>query len=179
MTEAEQRKSARAFANRWKDKGNEEQHKQDYWKELLNDVFGINEYGYLEFEKPVPMLEDGKKTTKFIDVYIPSVKALIEQKGIAFDLDTPEQRGKSKVTPFEQAKRYNDWLPHNEKARWLITSNFETIRIYDTNNIIAKPVEIQLAELPDRFHELDFLVDDKITKIRQEAKISEDAASRS
>lgn len=175
MTETEQRKSAQAFAERWKDKGNEEQHKQDYWKELLNDVFGINEYGYLEFEKPVPMLEDGKKTTKFIDVYIPSVKALIEQKGIAFDLDTPEQRGKSKVTPFEQAKRYNDWLPHNEKARWLITSNFETIRIYDTNNIIAKPVEIQLAELPDRFHELDFLVDDKITKIRQEAKISEDA----
>lgn len=175
MTETEQRKSAQAFAGRWKDKGNEEQHKQDYWKELLNDVFGINEYGYLEFEKPVPMLEDGKKTTKFIDVYIPSVKALIEQKGIAFDLDTPEQRGKSKVTPFEQAKRYNDWLPHNEKARWLITSNFETIRIYDTNNIIAKPVEIQLAELPDRFHELDFLVDDKITKIRQEAKISEDA----
>ena len=175
MNETEQRKSAQAFAERWKDKGNEEQHKQDYWKELLNDVFGINEYGYLEFEKPVPMLEDGKKTTKFIDVYIPSVKALIEQKGIAFDLDTPEQRGKSKVTPFEQAKRYNDWLPHNEKARWLITSNFETIRIYDTNNIIAKPVEIQLAELPDRFHELDFLVDDKITKIRQEAKISEDA----
>lgn len=175
MTETEQRKSAQAFAERWKDKGNEEQHKQDYWKELLNDVFGINEYGYLEFEKPVSMLEDGKKTTKFIDVYIPSCKVLIEQKGIAFDLDTPEQRGKSKVTPFEQAKRYNDWLPHNEKARWLITSNFETIRIYDTNNIIAKPVEIQLAELPDRFHELDFLVDDKITKIRQEAKISEDA----
>lgn len=175
MTETEQRKSAQAFAERWKDKGNEEQHKQDYWKELLNDVFGINEYGYLEFEKPVPMLEDGKKTTKFIDVYIPSCKVLIEQKGIAFDLDMPEQRGKSKVTPFEQAKRYNDWLPHNEKARWLITSNFKTIRIYDTNNIIAKPVEIQLAELPDRFHELDFLVDDKITKIRQEAKISEDA----
>lgn len=175
MNETEQRKSAQAFAGRWKDKGNEEQHKQDYWKELLNDVFGINEYGYLEFEKPVPILEDGKKTTKFIDVYIPSCKVLIEQKGIAFDLDTPEQRGKSKVTPFEQAKRYNDWLPHNEKARWLITSNFKTIRIYDTNNIIAKPVEIQLAELPDRFHELDFLVDDKITKIRQEAKISEDA----
>ena len=175
MTETEQRKSAQAFADRWKDKGNEEQHKHDYWEELLEDVFGINEYGYLEFEKKVPMLEDGKKTTKYIDVYIPSVKALIEQKGIAFDLDTPEQRGKSKVTPFEQAKRYNDWLPHNEKARWLITSNFETIRIYDTNNIIAKPVEIQLAELPDRFHELDFLVDDKITKIRQEAKISEDA----
>ena len=126
MNDTEQRKSAQAFADRWKDKGNEEQHKQDYWKELLNDVFGINEYGYLEFEKPVPMLEDGKKTTKFIDVYIPSVKALIEQKGIAFDLDTPEQRGKSKVTPFEQAKRYNDWLPHNEKARWLITSNSVT-----------------------------------------------------
>lgn len=175
MNETEQRKSAQAFADRWKGKGNEEQHKQDYWKELLNDVFGINEYGYLEFEKPVPMLEDGKKTTKFIDVYIPSVKALIEQKGIAFDLDTPEQRGKSKVTPFEQAKRYNDWLPHSEKARWLITSNFKSVRIYDTNNIIAKPVEIQLEELPDRFHELDFLVDETITKIRQEAKISEDA----
>ena len=175
MNETEQRKSAQAFADRWKGKGNEEQHKQDYWKELLNDVYGINEYGYLEFEKPVPMLEDGKKTTKFIDVYIPSVKALIEQKGIAFDLDTPEQRGKSKVTPFEQAKRYNDWLPHSEKARWLITSNFKSIRIYDTNNIIAEPVEILLEELPNRFHELDFLVDETITKIRQEAQISEDA----
>lgn len=175
MNDIEQRKAAQAFADRWKDKGNEEQHKQDYWKELLKDIFGIDEYGYLEFEKPVPMLEDGKKTTKFIDVYIPSVKTLVEQKGIAFDLDTPEQRGKYKVTPFEQAKRYNDWLPHTEKVRWLITSNFKTIRIYDTNNLIEKPIEIQLEELPDRFHELDFLVDASIQAIRQEAKISEDA----
>ena len=187
MTETEQRKSAQAFAERWKDKGNEEQDKQDYWKELLSEVFGINKHGYFKFEKPVKVavpltVEEaraGKKpktTTKFIDVYIPSVNVLIEQKGIKYSLDMPEQRGDLKLTPLEQAKLYNNGLLHHERARWIITSNFKTIRVYDTSaSLMDFATEIQLEELPDRFHELDFLIDASIQKIRKEEKISEEA----
>ena len=187
MNELDQRKAAKEFADRWKGKGNEEQDKHDYWKELLSEVFGINKHGYLKFEKPVKVavpltVEEaraGKKpktTTKFIDVYIPSVNVLIEQKGIKYSLDMPEQRGDLKLTPLEQAKLYNNGLLHHERARWIITSNFKTIRVYDTSaSLIDYATEIQLEELPDRFHELNFLIDASIQKIRKEEKVSEEA----
>ena len=183
MNDIEQRKAAKAFADRWKGIGNEEQDKQNYWKELLKEIFGIDKYGYLKFEKPVkvtiPLTAEealaGKKaktTTKFIDIYLPSVNVLIEQKGIKYDLDIPEQRGDLKITPLEQAKLYNNALLHHERARWIITSNFKTIRVYDTaKSLINIETEIQLEELPDKLHELDFLIDTTIQQIRKEEKI--------
>ena len=189
MNDIEQRKAAKAFADRWKGIGNEEQDKQNYWKELLKEIFGIDKYGYLKFEKPVkvtiPLTAEealaGKKaktTTKFIDIYLPSVNVLIEQKGIKYDLDIPEQRGDLKITPLEQAKLYNNALLHHERARWIITSNFKTIRVYDTaKSLINIETEIQLEELPDKLHELDFLIDTTIQQIRKEEKISEKAGA--
>ena len=35
------------------------------------------------------------------------------------------------MTPYEQAKMYNDSLRLSEKARWIVTSNFAEIWIYD------------------------------------------------
>ena len=178
MTETEQRKSAQAFAERWKDKGREKADDRSYWTQLLQEIFGIDDATkYFEAAKKVEVLEsDGKKHSREIDIYIPSAKVLIEQKGVNIDLSKKgHQSGGDMLTAYEQAKRYNDWLSKSEAARWIIACNFAEFWIYDMNAPTAPPLKIQLAELPDRFHELDFLVDDKITKIRQEAKISEDA----
>ena len=40
MTTAEQREAARKFYNTWKDKTDEKQHGQSFWRALLSDVFG-------------------------------------------------------------------------------------------------------------------------------------------
>ncbi len=189
MNEQEQRKGAIAFAKRWKGIGNEEQDKQNYWKELLKEIYGIERYNYLKFEKPVDVVipvsveearegKKAKKSKKFIDVYLPSVHVLIEQKGVKYNLDLPEQRGELKLTPLEQAKLYNSALLHHERARWIITCNFQTIRVYDTaKSLIDIETEIQLEELPDRFHELDFLIDESIQQIRKEEKVSAKAGA--
>lgn len=71
---------------------------------------------------------DGKIHSRRIDGYIPSVKVLTEQKDSSHPLDKKElQSGGELLTPYEQAKRYNDNLPFDEKARWIVTSNFISI----------------------------------------------------
>jgi len=178
MNDTEQRKAARAFANRWQGKGSEKADDRSYWTQLLQEVYGIEDATkYYEAAKKVEVLEsDGKKHSREIDIYIPSAKVLIEQKGVTIDLSKKGyQSGGDLMTPYEQAKRYNDWLGKEEAARWIITCNFAEFWVYDMNNPTADPVKILLEELPDRLHELDFLIDDSIRKIRQEAKISEDA----
>ncbi|MBQ6778533.1 MAG: class I SAM-dependent DNA methyltransferase, partial [Acidaminococcaceae bacterium] len=178
MNDTEQRKAARAFANRWQGKGSEKADDRSYWTQLLQEVYGIEDATkYYEAAKKVEVLEsDGKKHSREIDIYIPSAKVLIEQKGVTIDLSKKGyQSGGDLMSPYEQAKRYNDWLGKEEAARWIITCNFAEFWVYDMNNPTADPLKIRLEELPDRLHELDFLIDDSIRKIRQEAKISEDA----
>lgn len=81
MTDTEQREAARQFANRWKKGGDEKQECHSFWIELLQNVLGVkNPTEYIQFEKPVHLREgDGKIHTRYIDGYIPAVKALIEQ----------------------------------------------------------------------------------------------------
>ena len=67
MTDEEQRKRAKQFAERWEGKGNEKQHCQSYWNDLVQNVFGVELVTeYLDFEKTVCVNDN----TKFIDVYI-------------------------------------------------------------------------------------------------------------
>ena len=58
--------------------------------------------------------------TKRIDAYIPETRIIIEQKSLGIALDKKvHQSGGLNLTPYEQAKRYNDNLPFDEKARWI------------------------------------------------------------
>ena len=120
-----------------------------YWMQLLRDVLGVeNVMKYVLFEKPVKLPEgDGKVHTRYIDAYIPDVKVLIEQKGSVHKLDEKEyQSGGEQLTPYEQAKRYNDNLPLSEKARWIVTSNFLEIWIYDMKETVPEPTKLSLPE---------------------------------
>ena len=84
--------------------------------------------------------DNGKVNTKHIDVYIPSTKVMIEMKGKNINLSrTIRQSDGKKLTPFEQAKRYSDFLPVSEKPKWIIVSNFKQIDIHDMDKPLDKP----------------------------------------
>ena len=110
---------------------------------------------------------------KRIDAYLPDTHVLIEQKSRGKRLDQKiHNSGDIELTPYEQAKRYNDKLPYNEKARWIITSNFEEIWIYDMNLRIPEPVKILLMEFPSKYPLLSFLARQDIKKLSREMEVS-------
>lgn len=175
MTDSEQREAARQFANKWKDGGDEKQDCHKFWLDLLTDVLGVEHAtDYIQFEKAVKLNEaDGKIHTRYIDGYIPAVKVLIEQKGSSHKLDEKEhQSGGDELTPFEQAKRYNDNIPFSENARWIVTSNFTEIWIYDMEKPTADPEKISVEDLQQKYTMLDFLVKKEVKEISHEMEVS-------
>ena len=102
LSQQDQQKAARKFADNWKDKGDEKQETQRFWIQLLQNVLGVADgASYIEFEKRVKLSH-----TSFIDAYIASTKVLIEQKGIKIDLHKAyEQSDGAVLTPFELEKR--------------------------------------------------------------------------
>lgn len=124
MTDAQQREAARQFYYRWNGKGKEDEDARSYWIEVLTNILGVeNVTERVNFEKKV-IGADGN--TKRIDVYIPETHVLIEQKSLGIALDKP-QAGHGGKTPYEQAKEYDNYLPFDERARWIVTSNFAEI----------------------------------------------------
>lgn len=170
MTDAEQREAARQFANKWKGRGREDEDGRSYWIDFLSNVLGMdNVTDRVEFERKVVV--DGN--TKRIDVYIPETHVLIEQKSLGKALDQKIMNsGSIELTPYDQAKRYNDNLPYDEKARWIITSNFSDIWIYDMNTRVPEAVEISLDEIPDKYPLLDILTKKDVHKISHEMEVS-------
>ena len=172
MTDALQREAARQFIYRWRNKGNEDEDARSYWIEILTNILGVDRATErVSFEKKV-VGADGN--TKRIDVYIPETRVLIEQKSLGIELDRP-QAGHGGMTPFEQAKMYDNGLPFSEKARWLVTSNFAEIWIYDMNQRRPEPVKLALEDLQAKYHMLDFLVNRETKKVTDEMKLSLDA----
>ncbi|MBO4437856.1 MAG: class I SAM-dependent DNA methyltransferase [Spirochaetaceae bacterium] len=171
MTQIEQRKAAKEFAEFWKDKGDEKQYTQQFWTSLLRDICGVSSpEKVIDFEKRVKI-----NGTKYIDGYIADTRVAIEQKGSKIDLDKAErQSDKEELTPFGQAKRYNDNLPFSEKCRWIVVSNFTEFRIYDMERIEPeKEFEtVKLCDLPKEFYRLQFLIDQKNENIRREEELS-------
>ena len=169
MTDAQQREAARQFYYKWTGKGREDEDARSYWIDILQDILGVEHVtDRVDFEKKV-IGADGN--TKRIDVYIPETHVLIEQKSLGIALDKP-QAGHDSMTPYEQAKMYDNGLPHSEKARWIVTSNFREIWIYDMEQRRPEPVKIALADLQSKYHMLDFLVNQETKTISDEMKVS-------
>ena len=170
MTDTEQREAARQFANRWNGKGKEDEDGRSFWIDLLSNVLGMeNVTERLNFEKKVVI--DGH--TKRIDVYIPETRVIIEQKSIGKSLDQKiRNSGDVDLTPFEQADRYNSKLTFDERARWIVTSNFSEIWIYDMNQKQPEPTKIVLEDLRNKYSLLEFMVKKDVQKISHEMEIS-------
>ena len=169
MTDMEKRTAAAKFAADWKGRGDEKQETQAFWLALLQKVYGIDEpEKYVAFEVPVKM-----DHTSFIDGYIESTRVLIEQKGRDIDLKRGyKQSDGSMLTPYQQARRYAGYLPHDQNPRWIVVCNFNEFQIHDMNRPNDEPEVVKLANLEKEFHRLQFLVDTGSEHIKKEMEIS-------
>ena len=169
MTDMEKRTAAARFAADWKGRGDEKQETSLFWIALLQKVYGIEEPDkYISFEVPVKL-----DHTSFIDGYIESTRVLIEQKGRDIDLRKGyKQSDGSMLTPYQQARRYAGYLPHDQNPRWIIVCNFQEFQIHDMNRPNDEPEVLKLADLEKEFHRLQFLVDTGSEHIKKEMEIS-------
>lgn len=169
MNLKEQQKQAKAFIERWENRGNERQDTQSFWLDLLQSVYGIeNPSEYIKFEDTVMM-----DHTSFMDGYIDATKVLIEQKGANKDLSKAiKQSDGSFLTPFQQAKRYSANLPYSKQPRWIITCNFKEFYVYDMEKPHGEPTVIRLEDLEKEAYRLEFIVGTTNEHLEREMAIS-------
>lgn len=165
----EQKKEARKFIERWKNRGEEKKDSQSFWLDLLEHVYGIeNAVDYITFEDNVLI-----DKTSFMDGYISKTNVLIEQKSKNKSLKKAiKQSDGTLLTPFQQAKRYSANLPYSKRPRWIITCNFKEFYVYDMENPNFEEEVIRLEDLEKDYYRLDFLIDKNNEHIEKEAKVS-------
>lgn len=153
-------RAAKQFVQQWKGRGDEKQETQSFWIQLLDQVFEDHHYNKdILFEQTADKIEGGKYFKDVVIFRNTDHCVLVEQKGSKYELDEKEPRHGLMLTPFEQAKEYDDKSGYNDKARWIITCNFREFWIYDmtkTGKELYTPVaKLKLEELPKH---LDWLV---------------------
>lgn len=172
MTDVDKRAAAKAFVEVWTGRGDEKQDAQNFWRQLLQSVYGVEQPETdVSFEFRVKNDQTG--STIFIDAYIHDTAVLIEQKGLDIDLSKSyKQSDGSMLTPFQQARRYAGLLPHNMNPRWIVVCNFQEFRIHDMNNPNAEPYIVMLADLEKEYTRLNFLVNTGSENLKREMEIS-------
>ncbi len=169
MTETDRKKAAKAFAEYWKDRGDEKSDSQSFWLALARDVLDVAEpEKFILFEERVKL-----DHTSFIDGHIPSTHVLIEQKKKGVNLRSPiKQSDGTPLTPFQQAQRYSAALPYSKRPRWIVTCNFEEFLIYDMEKPTGEPESIKLRDLAKEYYRLQFLVEEKSELLHREEQVS-------
>lgn len=125
MNIADQHKKAAEFIERWQGRGDEKQETQKFWLDFMQNVLDVpNAINNTEFEYRTA-------GGGYIDMLCTDSRFLVEQKSKNVDLDKPEERQGTLVTPAEQAVRYSDNLPISKKPTFICTCNFNTFRFYD------------------------------------------------
>ena len=172
MNSAQQRQAVRQFVEDWKGRGGEKQDAQNFWRQLLQKVFGVEDpENAVSFEYKVK--NDQTNTTIFIDAYIHATHVLVEQKGMGIDLKKGyRQSDGSLLSPYQQARRYAGLLPHDMNPRWIVVCNFQEFHIHNMNQPNAEPEVIQLADLEKEYHRLGFLVDTGNENLKKEMQVS-------
>jgi len=162
-------KAIQQFQVDWQNRGYEKGESQQFWLDLLANVFGIQDLAhFIQFENQVHL-----DHTSFIDGYIPSTKVLIEQKGREKDLNKPiQQSDGSYLTAFQQAKRYAAELPYSQRPRWIVTCNFRSWCIYDMEQPNSEPQTVLLENLHKESYRLQFLVQQENIHLNREMEMS-------
>ena len=171
MPTVNERTAVREFVKRWTapNVGDEKSETQLFWIDLLQSLFGLRySVRLLEFEKRVEL-----DHVSFIDGYLPDTRVVIEQKGANINLDkAARQSDGTMCTPFEQAKRYYFALPHRDRGRWIVVSNFREIRIHDMNAPKVPPQIVMVKDLEKESYRLKFLINDQAEVAKKEVELS-------
>lgn len=70
-----------------------------------------------------------------------------------------KQSDGSMLTPFQQARRYAGFLPHDQNPRLDCRVHFQEFHIHDMNRPNEAPEVLRLADLEKEYGRLNFLVD--------------------
>ena len=166
---AEKRERIRNFIQIWSTRGNEKSETQEFWNTLLRDVLDVDRPETLiVYEKSVK-----QKHQTFIDAWIKSTRVLIEQKGADVDLTKAQRQSDGAFcTPYEQALRYNNALPYDQKNRWIVVCNFREFHLYDMNKTENNCLVFKLEELENNVQNLQVIVDITQTDVHKETQLS-------
>ena len=124
------------FSEAVADESSEISSSKSFWDDFFR-VFGRERRRVAHFERLVKILTDnlGEKAGR-IDLLWPKV-LLVEHKSRGEDLDAA----------FRQASNYFDGLDEEDIPRFVIVSDFETIRLFDVDRPDAPPKDIPVAKL--------------------------------
>ena len=153
------RRRLSAFAKAWADAHSEAADAKLFWARFY-ECFGIRPESATIYEKAVDKLGGARG---FIDSFIPG-KLIVEHKS----------RGKDLGKAFDQAADYFLALPEAERPRYIITSDFARIRLYDLRE--GQHWETTLKALPGKAHWFSFLLEDEPPQIVEESPINRNAA---
>ena len=137
------------FIKSWSQGAHEVADKVTFWNTILRFLGvpqeKIDNRSFIDYEKTIKL----KKNEHFdgsMDGYIPSTHVIIEQKSSGVDLTKKENRpnggNTEKITPFEQARRYDSHLSAKEHAYFYVLCNFDEFIIYGFLTFDVEIVEI-------------------------------------
>jgi hypothetical protein len=159
LTTNEVRRRLTAFAKQWQGATSEKSQAQTFWLRFY-ECFGIRAESATIYEQAVKKLDGA---SGYIDSFIPG-KLIVEHKSAGKNLDAA----------LDQASEYFLALKEVERPRYIITSDFARLRLYDLREGIQS--ECTLADLPKRAGWFSFLVNDDAPAIVEESPINRQAA---
>jgi very-short-patch-repair endonuclease len=160
LTRNEIRKRLAAFAKQWQSAHNEKSQAQTFWLRFY-ECFGIRAESATIYEQSVKKLGGNQG---FIDSFIPG-KLIVEHKSKGKDLDAA----------FNQASDYFLSLHEEERPRYIITSDFARIRLYDLQ-AGGGYHQCKLSELPKKADWFMFLVEGELADYTEESEADRNAA---
>ena len=160
LTRNEIRKRLAAFTKEQQGSSNERSQAQTFWLRFY-ECFGIRAESATIYEQSVKKLSGAQG---FIDSFIPG-KLIVEHKSAGKNLDAA----------FDQASEYFLSLKEEERPRYIITSDFARIRLYDLQSGGGYH-QCKLAELPKKADWFMFLVEDELTDFTEESEADRSAA---
>jgi type I restriction-modification system DNA methylase subunit len=156
---AEVKKRLTAFAKAFKDAKDEQQQASIFWTRFY-ECYGIRAEEATIYEQRVNKL-DGKRGR--IDSFIPGL-LIVEHKSKGRDLDSA----------YEQASDYFLALAPAERPKYIITSDFARIRLYDLTT--KSTYECTLTQLPSKANWFKFLMQTDNVEIVEETPVNRNAA---
>ena len=172
----ERKKGAIKFVNKWKGRGREDEEYTDFWYDLLNMVYGV-ENPWECFKKQGKVVIEGQH--KRMDLYVTLSKVVIEQKSLGVDLNKKrKQSNGDELTAMRQARNYYFNLNKPERGDYIMACNFDEFQIQDQNHMEKGIISFHLKDLPDHIDDLEFLIKPVKTIVQDEVVIDEESISR-
>lgn len=136
------RHRATLFVAEWKNETYEKGEAQSFYNDFFQ-IFGVRRRQVASFERRVQ--SDDRLRGGFIDLFWPGT-LIAEHKSAGLDL----------TTATGQALDYFDWLPENQKPRYILTCDFQRWRLLDLDE--NREIRFLLADLPKHVEAFAFIL---------------------